>query len=77
MEVWYPANAGYNASTPHVVFAPTGNQTINVDQRTGGASWRSLGTFPFASGARDIVAVSRWTSGTSYVIADAVRVTRV
>lgn len=77
VEVWYPANSGYNAATPHVVFASGGNQTVNVDQRTNGGAWRGLGTFSFGAGARDIVAVSRWTNGTSYVVADAVRVTRV
>lgn len=77
VEVWYPANSGYNPSAPHIVFASGGNQTIHVNQTTGGGAWRSLGTFAFASGARDILAISRWTSGTGYVIADAVRVTRV
>ncbi len=77
LDVWHPANAGYNAVTPHVVFASTGNQTVNVDQTTGGGAWRSIGTFAFAAGARDLLAISRWTSGTAYVIADAIRVTRV
>ncbi|WP_117208192.1 N-acetylmuramoyl-L-alanine amidase [Allorhizocola rhizosphaerae] len=77
LDVWYPANSGYHASAPHIVFASTGNQTVTVNQTTNGGAWRSIGTFPFAAGARDLVAVSRWTSGTAYVIADAVRVTRV
>ncbi|MFC0531684.1 golvesin C-terminal-like domain-containing protein [Phytohabitans kaempferiae] len=77
LEVWYPANAGYNASTPHVVFAAGGSQTVSVNQQTSGGAWRNLGTFSFNSGAQDIVAVSRWTTGTDYVIADAVRITRV
>lgn len=58
LEVRHPANAGYNASTPHVVFASTGNQTVSVNQQANGGTWRSLGTFPFESGTRVILAVS-------------------
>jgi len=77
VDVWYPSNAGYSASAPHIIVTSSGNQTVNVDQRTGGGTWRSLGTFNLSAGDRDLVAVSRWTSAAGYVIADAVRVTRV
>ncbi|WP_412544007.1 N-acetylmuramoyl-L-alanine amidase [Longispora sp. K20-0274] len=77
LETWYPADAGYNAATPFVVFASGGNKTVTVNQQANGGGWRDLGTYAFGAGARDLVAVSRWTSGTQYVIADAVRVTRV
>jgi N-acetylmuramoyl-L-alanine amidase len=77
VDVWYAANAGYSASAPHVIVTSAGNQTVNVDQRTGGGAWRTLGTFNLAAGDRDVVGVSRWTSAAGYVIADAVRVTRV
>ncbi len=77
VDVWHAADAGYSASAPHIVVAASGNQTVNVDQRTGGGAWRSLGTFALAAGDRDLVGVSRWTSAAGYVIADAVRVTRV
>jgi hypothetical protein len=77
IETWYPANAGYNATTPYVVFASSGNQTVVVNQQANGGKWNTVGTFAFSAGARDVVAVSRWTSGAGYVIADAVRVTRV
>ncbi|HCT75616.1 MAG TPA: hypothetical protein DGG94_03415 [Micromonosporaceae bacterium] len=77
VETWYPANTGYNAVTPHVIFTSAGSQTVNVNQQTGGGAWKNLGTFAFASGARDVVAISRWTSGTNYVIADAIRITKV
>ncbi|MEU7897981.1 family 10 glycosylhydrolase [Nonomuraea sp. NPDC049152] len=75
VEVWYPANAGYNGATPHIVAAAGGNQTVTVDQRTGGGQWRSLGTFTLNAGTYNVVGVSRWTSATGYVIADAVRIT--
>jgi hypothetical protein len=77
VEVWYPANSGYNSATPYVVVTSSGNQVVNVDQRTGGGAWRSLGTFSLAAGDYDAVGVSRWTTATGYVIADAVRVTKV
>ncbi|NUT38205.1 MAG: hypothetical protein HOV79_34585 [Hamadaea sp.] len=77
VDVWYAANAGYNSATPHVVVTTSGNQTVVVNQTTGGGAWRSIGTFNLAAGDYNAVGVSRWTSATGYVIADAVRVTRV
>jgi hypothetical protein len=76
VEAWYPASTGYNAATPFVLFGSAGNQTVTVNQQSGGGAWRTLATLAFAAGTRDVVAVSRWTSGTEYVIADAVRVTK-
>ncbi|GIG91167.1 glycoside hydrolase domain-containing protein [Plantactinospora endophytica] len=77
VSVWYPADSGYNDSTPFVVATTSGNQTVRVNQRLTGGQWVPLGVFPLAAGDGDRVGVSRWTSGTGYVIADAVRVTRV
>ncbi|WP_336207384.1 family 10 glycosylhydrolase [Nonomuraea sp. LPB2021202275-12-8] len=77
VEIWYPANAGYNSAAPYLVAASGGNRTIAVDQRTGGGQWRSLGTFTLAAGTYNVVGVSRWTSTTGYVVADAVRITRL
>jgi len=77
VEVWYPADPGYNDSTPFIVATTSGNQTVRVNQRTNGGRWVSLGVFHLAAGDGDRVGVSRWTSGTGYVIADAIRVTRV
>ncbi|MCF6471082.1 hypothetical protein FAF44_22160 [Nonomuraea sp. MG754425] len=77
VEVWYPADAGYNSATPYVVAASGGNRTVTVDQRTGGGAWRDLGTFTLNAGTYNVVGVSRWTSTTGYVIADAVRITRL
>ena len=77
VEVWYPANAGYSSAAPYLVAATGGTQTVTVDQRTGGGQWHALGTFSLAAGTSNVVGVSRWTSTTGYVIADAVRITRV
>ncbi len=77
VEVRHPADPGYNSATPYIVAADGGNRVVNVDQRTAGGQWRSLGTFTLAAGTYKVVGVSRWTSTTGYVIADAVRITRV
>ncbi|MCC5581963.1 N-acetylmuramoyl-L-alanine amidase [Microtetraspora sp. AC03309] len=77
VEVWYPSDPGYNSSAPYIVATSSGNQTVFVDQRSGGGTWHSLGTFSLNAGTFNAVGVSRWTSGTGYVIADAVRISRV
>ncbi|MFI7441491.1 golvesin C-terminal-like domain-containing protein [Nonomuraea indica] len=77
VDVWYPADPGYNSSAPFVVATSSGNQTVYVDQRSGGGAWRTIGTFSLSAGTKNVVGVSRWTSGTGYVIADAVRISRV
>jgi N-acetylmuramoyl-L-alanine amidase CwlA len=73
---WYPANSGYNSSTPYVIVTTSGNQVVNVNQQINGGSWVSLGIFNLSGGDHNVVGVSRWTSGAGYVIADAVRIVR-
>ncbi|WP_117209252.1 family 43 glycosylhydrolase [Allorhizocola rhizosphaerae] len=77
VDAWWPAVSGYNDRTPYIIVTATGNQTVNVDQRVNGGMWRTLGTFTLTAGDENKVAVSRWTGGTGYVIADAIRITRV
>jgi hypothetical protein len=77
VSVWYPAATGYNESSPYVVATTGGNQTVRVNQRLNGGQWVSLGVFTLAGGDGNKVGVSRWTTGTGYVVADAVRITRV
>ncbi|PGH44346.1 hypothetical protein COO58_07820 [Micromonospora sp. WMMA1996] len=74
--VWYPADPGYNDRTPYLVATTTGNRPVVVDQRSGGGRWVSLGVFALAAGSGDRVGVSRWTAGSGFVVADAVRLTR-
>lgn len=74
VEVWYPANAGYNPATPFLIASTTGMKTVTVNQTASGGTWVSLGTFTLAGGDYNAVGVSRWTTGTGYVIADAIRV---
>jgi hypothetical protein len=73
---WYPANSGYNSATPYVIVTTSGNQVVNVNQQINGGSWVSLGIFNLSGGDHNVVGVSRWTSGSGYVIADAVRIVR-
>jgi len=77
VQVWYPSNSGYNSQTPYLVVTTTGTEVVHVDQRSGGGQWVDLGTFQLAAGDRNVVGVSRWTATSGYVIADAVRITRV
>lgn len=80
--MWYPANTGYNASTPVVIwqansdYSGTTAVTKYVNQQANGGTWVLLGTFPLLAGDREIIAVSRWTSGSGYVIADAFKVVK-
>ncbi|MET7704814.1 glycoside hydrolase domain-containing protein [Micromonospora sp. NPDC005413] len=77
ISVWYPADAGYNNQTPYLVATTTGNRSVSVDQRANGGRWVSIGVFALSAGTGNKVGVSRWTSGTGIVVADAVRITRV
>jgi N-acetylmuramoyl-L-alanine amidase CwlA len=74
VDAWYPDDPGYNNATPYVIVTTSGNQTVSVNQQTGGGVWKNLGTFNLAAGDYNVVGVSRWTSGTGLVIADAVRI---
>jgi len=76
VDIWYPAVSGYNTSTPVTIVTTSGNQSIRVNQSINGGRWVNLGSFGLAAGDYDVVAVSRWTSTTGYVIADAVRIRR-
>jgi len=75
VEVWYPADSGYNSATPFMVATTSGIRSVIVDQRANGGRWVSLGTFTLAAGDYAVVGVSRWTSQPGYVVADAVRIT--
>ncbi|MDI1461181.1 DUF1906 domain-containing protein [Catellatospora sp. KI3] len=77
VSVWYPADPGYNNLTPFIVATTGGNQSVYVNQQANGGQWVSIGTFTLPAGPGNKIGVSRWTSGTGYVVADAVRITRV
>jgi hypothetical protein len=64
IEVWYPANSGYNNATPFVINTANGSQFVHVNQRSNGGRWVSIGVHSLAAGDGDVVGVSRWTTGT-------------
>ena len=72
----WPANGGYNASTPIGVKTASGMRWTRVDQRRNGGRWVRLGTYRMGRGDRYNIAVSHRTGGRNYVIADAVRIVK-
>ncbi|PSK97244.1 N-acetylmuramoyl-L-alanine amidase [Haloactinopolyspora alba] len=74
VQVWYPEDPGNNSRSPHLVSTPSGFQSVYVDQRSGGGRWVGLGTFTLEQGNRPVVGVSRWTSTSGSIEADAVRI---
>jgi hypothetical protein len=48
---------------------------VKINEQVGGKAWTNVGTFDFTAGWNKI-AVSRYTTTGSVVIADAVRVTK-
>ncbi|MFV0458253.1 MAG: N-acetylmuramoyl-L-alanine amidase [Actinomycetales bacterium] len=77
IECRYPADPAYNELVPYVIATPAGNEVVYVDQTHLGGQWRSLGTYTLKAGYAPVVGVSRWAKGTGYVIADAIRISKV
>lgn len=76
VEGWWPAGTNRSTTAPFVIYDETGaTKIVKVDMTKNGGKWNSLGTFGFAAGWNK-VQLSRWTSGTAVVIADALRVTK-
>jgi hypothetical protein len=67
-----PGN-GYNTSAPYVIHHRGGRTVVHRDISNRGGQWVSLGTYDFAAKDDWIVQISCWTTGTGYVIADAIR----
>jgi hypothetical protein len=72
---WWTAGTDRSTATPFVIFDSAGTRlgTVSKDQKSNGSRWNSLGKFSFKKGWNK-VAVSRWTSASGVVVADAVRV---
>ena len=66
-----PGN-GYNTSAPFVIHHRGGRTVVHRNISDRGGSWVSLGTYDFAAKDDWIVQVSCWTTGTGFVIADAI-----
>lgn len=73
---WWPANSGYNDRTVFWIYTSNGWVSKTVNQRTNGGKWVYLGTYPLSAGDAWNVQVSNGSSGTGYIIADAIKIVR-
>jgi len=73
--VWYPQGANRSTIAPYTVVYNGGQQTVNVNQTTGGGQWITLVTNQkFAAGTAGYIIVGNGTNEASLsVMADAVR----
>ena len=70
--MWHPAASSYANNVPVDIAHAGGTATVVVNQRTGGGTWKKLGTWSFNAGTSGFVKIR--TAGTSGpVIADAVK----
>jgi len=69
----HPVNDRYSSSAPVGVTTSAGTTWKRFDLRRDGGRWLSLGTYSVGAGEEPTVQVSRWTSASGSLIADAVR----
>lgn len=72
----WPAAPGYSRSAPLGITTTNGTRWLRVDQRRDGGRWVYLGSYRLPSGNRYLVQVSRRTSASGLLIADATRIIR-
>jgi hypothetical protein len=74
VEAWWSAASDRSTAAPFVIFDADGNQldVVFVNQKQSGGQWVQLGTYNFTAGW-NTVGLSRWTSASGVVVADAVR----
>lgn len=70
-----PGN-GYNTSAPYIIRHGGRTTVVKRNMRNHGGAWMSLGTFRLEQKDDWIVALSCWTGGSGYLVADAVRIER-
>lgn len=77
--VWarWPADAGYNNRTRFFVKTTSGWKGKVVNQRQNGGKWVLLGTYTLSHADSYRVQISSKSSGTGFIIADAIRIVRV
>lgn len=73
VEAWWPAASKYNNRTKFKVRTAGGWKQKTVNQRKNGGKWVRLGKFTMRAGDRVYVKVPRRTSGSGYIVADAVK----
>ncbi len=73
---WTAASNRHDRAS-YLIYADDRNHMVEVDQRSRGGEWVSLGIYRFAAGYARRVALSCWAPEGAYVIADAVRLVPV
>lgn len=75
IEAWWTTGGDRNGAAPFLVVDASGSTiaTVKKDQRSGGNSWNTIGTYNLPAGWNRVM-LSRWASGGGVVIADAIRV---
>ncbi len=73
----WPADSGYNNRTWFRIKTTSGWKLRSVNQRQNGGKWVLLGTYNLARGDSYRIKVSSRTSGTGYIIADAIKIVKV
>jgi N-acetylmuramoyl-L-alanine amidase len=76
VEAWWAAASNRSTTAPYIIYHTGGSTTVNANQQINGGKWNSLGNFSFATGNQQ-VKLSCWTTTGYYVIADAVRLTKL
>ena len=77
VDAWWTSGTNRSSSAPFVITDDSGStEVVEVDMTTQGGQWNELGSWSFAAGWNK-VQLSRWTSGSGVVIADAVRVRKL
>ncbi len=71
---WHPEGQNRTTNAPHIIRYAGGEQTIYVNQKTGGGQWNLLGVFPFLSGVSGSVRITDgFPDGGQVVLADAIK----
>jgi N-acetyl-anhydromuramyl-L-alanine amidase AmpD len=76
VEAWWTSDPSRASAATFIAYDAAGVEVgrTNVNQQINGGRWNTLGTWQFTAGDNQ-VALSRWTTSGTYVIADALRFT--
>jgi len=77
VEAFWNASPNRGDDVPYTINYHGGSATVRRDQRIDGNLWNNLGQYPFEAGTGGSVVISSNVSNDEYVIADAIRFTRV
>ncbi|WP_157877342.1 golvesin C-terminal-like domain-containing protein [Streptomyces odonnellii] len=71
VSAWYPPGTGRASNASYVIRHAEGQETVEVDQRSGGGRWVRLGEYAFTAGGGGTIELSDAADG--QVAADAIR----